>query len=299
MTSVMTPKAERRWQLAEGDEIAPGLHALDRLGGGHRYGAYLAFDDRLHSIVVAKIVRPHLVDDEHTLAGLRGEAAMLAGLAHPVIVRSFGATLDGPRPHLVLEHVEGPRLSTLVRRHGPLPPEQLIPLALQLCSALHYLAREGVVHLDVKPANVIMSGPPRLIDLSVALGVEEAAALDRPIGTDGYMAPEQCDPARLGPPGPAADLFGLGATLYRAVAGARPFETGDADSDGAARWPQLAEDPAPLPATVPREVAEAIGAALDRDPRRRPSAAALADRLEPVLAAQPKPKLGPLKPRWN
>lgn len=101
---------------------------------------------------------------------------MLERLQHPVVVRGFDAVLGGSRPHLVLEHLEGPRLSTLVRRHGPLPPEQLIPLALQLCSALHYLAAEGVAHLDLKPANTIMSGSPRLIDLSVAMSAEEDAA---------------------------------------------------------------------------------------------------------------------------
>ena len=292
-------ETERRWHFAEGDEIAPGLHALDRLGGGHRYEAYLAFDDRLHAIVVAKVVRPHLVGDSHTLAGLTAEAEMLSRLAHPVIVRSFGATIDGERPHVVLEHIEGPRLSTLIRRHGPLPPEQLVPLALQLCAALHYLGEERVVHLDVKPANVIMSGPPRLIDLSVAIGLDAAAALDHPIGTDGYMAPEQCDPGALGPPGTAADVFGLGVTLYRAASGERPFETGDSDAEGSARWPQLAADPVPLPSGIPAQVADPIHAAIERDPARRPSAAELAARLEPVLAAQPKPRLAPLKPRWS
>jgi serine/threonine protein kinase len=232
--------AETRWRLGEGDEIVPGRHALRRLGGGHRYEAYLAFDDHLHAIVVAKLVRPHRVDDDHTLAALAAEAEMLARLDHPVILRGFDAVLDGPRPHLVLEHLEGPRLSTLIRRHGPLQPEQLIPLALQVCSALHYLFAEAVVHLDIKPANTIMSGPPRLIDLSVALSLRDAAALERPIGTDAYMAPEQCLPEQLGPVGSPADVWGLGATLYRAATGSRPFPGADPESeDPQERWPQL------------------------------------------------------------
>ena len=295
--STLTEQAERKhWELAEGDEIVPGRHALARLGGGHRYEAYLAFDDHLHTIVVAKLVRPHLVEDEHTLSGLREEAEMLDRLDHPVILRGFGSVLDGPRPHLILEHLEGPRLSSLIRRQGPLPPEQLIPLALELCSALHYLGEEGVVHLDVKPANTIMSGPPRLIDLSVALSLAGAASLDQPVGTDGYMAPEQCDPVALGPVGPAADVFGLGATLYRASTGERPFADADPDSDDpAVRWPQLVRevDPAPLPAAV----AEPVAACLRSDPGSRPSPAELGRALEPVLRAQPKPRLSGLKPR--
>src|ERR671914_292309 len=88
--------------------------------------------------------------------------------------RSFGAQLGGERPHLVLEHIEGPRLSTLMRRYG-MSLEQLLPLALNLCSVLHYLAHAGVVHLDVKPSNVIMGGEPRLIDLSIARTLDELA----------------------------------------------------------------------------------------------------------------------------
>src|ERR687894_1338355 len=175
MTAVSETNAETRWGLEEGDEVGPGRHALQRLGGGHRYEAYLAFDERLHAVVVVKLIRPHLVDDDHTLSGLRAEAEMLERLSHPVILRAFDAILEGPRPHLTLEHLEGPRLSTLVRRYGKLPVEQLVPLALQLCSALHYLSEEEIVHLDVKPANTIMSGPPRLIDLSVAMTLDDAA----------------------------------------------------------------------------------------------------------------------------
>ena len=188
----------RNWPRAT---RSPRRSALKRLGGGPRYDAYLAWDERQHAVVVCKVVRPHLVETPRTLAGLAGEWEMLERLDQPVIVRGFDAVLDGPRPHLVLEHLEGPRLSTLVRRYGPLPVEQLVPMALELCSAIHYLRAEEVVHLDVEPSNTIMGAPPRLIDLSVALTSRTRPSLSSPIGTDAYMAPEQCDPQRLGPVG--------------------------------------------------------------------------------------------------
>jgi len=119
------------WGFEEGDLIAPGRHATRLLGGGRRYEAYLAWDDALHALVVVKVLRPALVDDDATRAGLAGEAAVLASLAHPVIVRAFDAVLDGERPHLVLEYLDGPRLSTLVRRYGVIV-EQLLPLAIDL-----------------------------------------------------------------------------------------------------------------------------------------------------------------------
>jgi len=287
-----------RWRLREGNEIAPGLSALKLLGGGLRYEAYLAWDARLYSMVVVKVVRPGLVDDARTLAGLAEEVEMLGRLHHPVLVRSFGADLDGPRPHVVLEHLEGPRLSTLVRKYGPLPAEQLLPLALQLCAAVHYLAREGVVHLDIKPSNIIMGAPARLIDLSVARTTEECRHLRSAVGTDSYMAPEQCLPEEGAPVGPAADVWGIGVTLYRAVAGERPYEKGDPDAPHPhERWPQLVSAPEPLPDKVPLAIADPIMGCLAYDPADRPSATELADALEPVLGALPRPWVSKLKPR--
>ncbi len=287
------------WELAEGDEIAPGRTALKRLGGGRRYDAYLAFDGHMHAVVVCKVVRPHLVEDDRTLRGLAEEWKMLSRLDHPVIVRGFDAVLHGKRPHIVLEHLEGPRLSTLVRRYGPLPAEQLVPLAVQLCSAVHYLTNEGVVHLDIKPSNTIMGAPPRMIDLSVAVGVDEAAGLRTQVGTDAYMAPEQCDPERLGPVGPAADVWGLGVTLYRAATGELPYSEPSDDESGPleVQYPQLAERALPVEARIPHEVAEAIADCLAFEPGLRPAPAELAERLEPVLGALPRPRLSRLKPR--
>ena len=289
---------QSRWRFGEGDEIVPGRSAIKRLGGGLRYEAYLAWDDHLRSLVVVKVVRPGLVEDRRTLNGLASEVELLDRLDHPVLLRSFGAALDGPRPHVVLEHLEGPRLSTLLRKYGPLLPEQLVPLAVQLGAAIHYLGREGVVHLDIKPSNIIMGGPPRLIDLSVARTVEQCGRIRGPVGTDGYMSPEQCLPGAGVPVGTAADAWGLGVTLYRAVRGERPFTKGDRDSrEPSERWPQLVEAPRPLNGTVASAIADPIMACLARDPAGRPAPAEVADRFEQVLEGLPKPRLARLKPR--
>src|SRR3712207_4913384 len=103
------------WGLAEGDAITPELTALKRLGGGNAYEAFLAFDEITYSPVVVKVVRPDQVRDESTLRGLRREARMLVEVNHPVVVRGLRHEAEGGRPHLVLEHVEGPRLSSLIR----------------------------------------------------------------------------------------------------------------------------------------------------------------------------------------
>jgi serine/threonine protein kinase len=277
------PHPRPTWGLVEGDAIAPGRTVLRSLGGGRRYEVFLVWDDHRLAVLVAKVLRPELASDPAALRELAEEADALTRLAHPVLVRGFDVVTDGRFPHVLIEHLEGPTLRQLIREvRGALPLEQLLPLGLHVASALHYLAAEGMVHLDVKPDNVVMGAPPRLIDLSVARTVEAAARLRKPVGTDGYMAPEQCDPAR-GAVGPPADVFGLAATLHHAVSGERPFAR-----DGEARFPQLERDAAPLPRRVPSALAELLGSALARDPSDRPTAAALAAGLEPLVAGLPR-----------
>lgn len=281
----------------EGEGRRAGAREVRRrlLGGGERYKTYLAWDDDLLALVVVKVVRPHLVEDRHALRGLADEVRLLELLRHPVIVRSFDAELEGPRPHVVLEHLEGPRLSTLVRRFGPVEREQLLPLGLQLCSAIHYLRGRGIVHLDVKPSNIIMGAPARLIDLSIARRVEKLVGNRHRLGTDAYMSPEQCDPVGRGPITPAADIWGVGATLYHAVSGRAPFPSPPSREE---RFPQSREAPEPLPDRVPSAVRVLVEACLAPEPEARPSPTELATELELLVDALPKrPLLGRFRVR--
>jgi eukaryotic-like serine/threonine-protein kinase len=271
------PSTTQGWRFEEGDEIVPGRRALTLLGGGDRYEAWVAWDERLHVAVVAKVLRRHLVGDPRALAAIAAEAAALEQLEHPALVRSFGAVLDGERPHLVLEFLDGPRLSTLIRKYGPLAAEQLVPLARRLCSVLKFIGGEGWVHLDVKPRNIVMTSSPRLIDLSVTRRIDDARRISRPVGTDAYMAPEQCDPVRFLEIGPPADMWGLGATLFEALTGRQAFPAA-----GGQRFPQLRTAQPTLPDKAPPALAEAIRACLADAPASRPTAADLDDMLEPL-----------------
>ena len=279
------------WDFAAGDEISDGLSAIKLLGGGTRYEAYLAVSDVLLSTVVVKILRPDCVASSSALRGLAAEQGALRSLEHPSVPRCFGGVLDGERPHLVLEFIEGPRLSTLIRKYKALPLEQLIPLGVELAAALHYLHGRDMVHLDVKPQNIIMSAPPKLIDMSVARSTSDALSLDVPVGTDAYMAPEQCRavPGTVGTP---ADIWGLGATLWHAATGERPFPKSEE------RFPQL-NSPAPNGhGRLPQPIAEWIGRCMSSELSQRPSAREVADELEPFLAALPrKPVIGMFRPK--
>jgi serine/threonine protein kinase len=293
-------KEKSRWAFGEGDEIAPGRYVLKRLGGGSAYEAHLAWDELLHATVVVKVLRPDHAQVGRNLEHLRREVKTLRKLNHPVIVRCFGAVTSGERPHILLEHLEGPRLSTLIRKFGPLPIEQLLPLGLQICAALHYTHANKIVHLDVKPGNIVMSADPRLIDFSIARTFRQAAELTGDVGTRRFMAPEQCLPGKRGVVGAPADVYGLGATLYRAITGEYAFEFAapSTEKDPLLKFPQLTELPFPLPDEVPVQVREPIMATLDPDPTKRPTAAGLSAMLQPLVAMLPTARpLGRKRPR--
>ncbi|TYL49636.1 serine/threonine protein kinase [Nocardioides sp. BGMRC 2183] len=287
-----TPDGES-WALVEGAAITPELTALRLLGGGSAFEAYLGFDEITYSTVVVKLVRPHLIDDESTLDGLEREARALDIAHHPVVIRGLRHDSAGPRPHLVLEHVEGPHLGRLLRRHGRLSEQQYLPLAIDLASAVHFFGHADVCHLDIKPSNLIMGSPARLIDLSVARSAAAASEITGIIGTDSYLSPEQADPgSRYGVPGHASDVWGIGATLFHAITGRRPFRYGDPDAaTPAERHPQLVEDARGFDVPVSAEVREVVLATLERDPADRPLPHQVADALEPVMARQPAPQL--------
>src|SRR5918994_942634 len=262
MRSVVAQK--ETWAFPEGHEIAPGRTTLKLLGGGNRYEVYLVWDERLFSVMVAKVLRPDLVEEEYALRGLRREVDALEALAHPVLLRGFASDLEGPYPHVLVEHLEGPTLRRLIRKNGALPIEQTLPLGLHVASVIHYMAEEGWVHLDLKPDNLVMGIPPRVIDLSLARTTERAKRLSDYIGTNAYMPPEQCNPR--GDVGPPSDVWGLGATLFHAVAGKGPL-----------RRPRGGQEP----------LSEAILACLEKDPARRPTARELALMLQPLVAELP------------
>src|SRR5258707_559441 len=112
------------WGLAEGDELAPGRTVLRRIGGGRRCEAMLVWDGHRPAVLVAKVLRPDRARSPAALGDLAHEAELVERLAHPVVVRGFGAALDGRFPHLVLEHLDGPTLDELLVRAGPLALEQ-------------------------------------------------------------------------------------------------------------------------------------------------------------------------------
>jgi serine/threonine protein kinase len=241
------------WGLEQGDLLAPGRQVVRALGGGSAYEVFLVWDEGYHALMVAKAVRPDRVGDARMIKDLRREGDALAALGHPMIVRGYEVDPEPPRPRLLIEHVEGPSLHDLLDRHGPLALEQLLPLAIHVAGALQFVASRGYVHLDVKPDNIIMGAPPRLIDLSVARS--------------------------------------QGRAQHHALSGERPFPRprgARQSEDPRVRLPQLHREPEPLPAWLPEPVTALVHDMLDPEPERRPAAAEVVARLEPVVAELPR-----------
>src|SRR5712691_4842934 len=237
------------WNFRPNDEIDEDLVAISHLGGGERYEVFEAWDRRLFTRVAAKVLRPDRVTEDRALSALRREGGIGSRLNHPNLVRVLRWTDAGPRPHLVLELVTARSVEDHLEDIGPVRVPETCLLGIRVLAALQYMHTEGFLHLDVKPANVTMGDPPRLLDLSLARdGIK--LRLDRAVGTRAYMSPEQCRRETLTP---ATDLFGVGATLYEALTATQPFSEGveDGAADLTARYPQLTEEPLPLRELAP------------------------------------------------
>ena len=204
---------------------------------------------------------------------IQREAEILRSLDHPGLLGLLDVLDDGDDVVLVLPYLPGGSLADRVAHHGPLPPAEVEALAAALVPALAAAHRAGVVHRDVKPANVVFAadGRPVLADFGVAVTAQVTAGLTGPgevVGTPAFMAPEQARGEAAGPP---ADVFGLGATLRWAATGEGPYGEGHHVVHLAA-----AGRVRPLPDGLPAALAELLGAMSAPDPARRASAAALA-----------------------
>ena len=217
--------------------------------------------------------------DDETLARFEREAEAHARVdAHPNVARVHSAGVYGNQPYLVMDLLPGGDLQTRLRG-GPLPAEEVRALGAALARGLAHVHAQGVLHRDIKPANVLFDerGDPRLTDFGLARPVEASSltASGALLGTPGYLSPEQ---ARSEEASVASDVFGLGATLYAALAGRAPFAGTSllASLDLLLRAP-----PPPLPPEVPADLRAAILKALEKDPAERfPDALTFARALE-------------------
>src|ERR1700758_518467 len=259
--------------MASSQPIAGRYRIEDRLGVGGMSTVHLAFDQRLERYVALKLLAEHLADDPTFVSRFRREALSAARLVHPNIVQVFDFGFDsGHHQHfIVMEHVSGNSCAELLRDHGPLGVGQAIDIVTQACRGLDYAHRNGVVHRDVKPGNLLVSDSDvvKLADFGIARAVDQSSITQAGsvLGTAAYLSPEQ---ARGDEAGPQADLYSLGVVSYQLISGRLPYE---ASSLSELALKQQRESPIPLDELVPGvppALATAVASALEIDQRFRP-----------------------------
>jgi beta-lactam-binding protein with PASTA domain/predicted Ser/Thr protein kinase len=231
------------------------------LGFGGMSEVHLARDLRLHRDVAVKVLRADLARDPSFYLRFRREAQNAAALNHPAIVAVYDTgeaeTAAGPLPYIVMEFVDGITLRDIVHNDGPIPPRKALEIIADACQALNFSHQHGIIHRDVKPANIMISrtGAVKVMDFGIARALADSHSVTQTaavIGTAQYLSPEQ---ARGDPVDARSDVYSLGCVLYEIVTGEPPFV---GDSAVAVAYQHVREAPVP-----PSGRHEGISAELD------------------------------------
>jgi serine/threonine-protein kinase len=266
--------------LSAGTRLGP-YEIVSQLGVGGMGEVYRARDSKLGRSVAIKVLPSQVAKDPEMLDRFRREARVLASLNHPNIASIYGFE-DSDKPGLVMELVEGPTLADCLRA-GPMPADEALPIAKQICEALEYAHERGIIHRDVKPANIKVTadGTVKLLDFGLAKALEGPVAssdvLSSPtltnlatqagliLGTAAYMPPEQ---AKGRPVDRRTDIWGFGCVIFEMFAGTMAFR-GESVTDTLAEIIKAEPDWNLLPANTPKPVRTLLQRCLKKDPKQR------------------------------
>ncbi|MFI9363717.1 protein kinase [Kitasatospora sp. NPDC053057] len=274
-----------RPEAAEAERLLAGRYELgERLGRGGMGTVWRAWDRMLdREVAVKELTVNHLPEEDlqilHTR--MKREASAAARIKHPGVITVHDVLEQDGRPWIVMELVDGRSLADVISQDGTLPPRAAAEVGSQVLAALHRGHQLGVLHRDVKPANVLLergTGRVVLLDFGIAK-YEGSTELTRPgdlVGSPDYLAPERAQGER---PGPASDLWGLGATLYAAVEGQSPFRRDSPITTLAA----VVDEPLPESRRA-GPLGPVLAALMAKDPADRPSADEAARMLAEVQA---------------
>ena len=246
----------------------------ERIAAGAMGSVFEAHDTRLGRPVAVKLLKDHLADDATFIERFRREARAAAALTHPNIAHVFDFGIDGRHHYLVMELVEGRDLARVLREDGPIEPERTADIGAKIAGALAHAHEGGVIHRDVKPANVILCPDDRVkvTDFGIARAVGESTltATGSVMGTAQYISPEQ---ASGKPAGPTSDIYSLGIVLFEMLTGVVPFPGESALSIAMRHINDEVPAPSSLQPAVPSELDEIVTRACAKDPNARfPSA---------------------------
>ena len=266
-----------------------------RLASGGMGTVWEATDRNLKRPVAVKLLNEALMDDERFIERFRREARAVAGLVHPNVAGVFDYGEDRGRPYIVMELIDGETLAQITARSGPQDPGEVARIGADAAVALAAAHEAGIVHRDVKPANIMVTrrGDVKVMDFGIAAealaGGTGLTGTGMIMGTARYLSPEQ---AQGHPATPASDIYSLGAVLYELLAGRAPFEH---DSPMATAMAHVNEVPAPFSEVrpdVPPSLAATVERCLAKDPADRSAqAASLAEELRGQVPTAGEPEL--------
>jgi len=255
--------------MAARRELREKFEILGHLGSGGMAEVYLARQDSLERLVAIKELKPAFASNPELYERFLREARTGAGLTHQHIVPvyQFGEGEHGP--FIVLEYVEGVDLKTAITRSGGLPSRIALLIFSAVAKALVYAHQRGLIHRDVKPANVMLgkNGEVKLMDFGIVRATDsDLTRTGAFLGTPSYMAPEQFQGEKLTP---AADQFSLGIVFYEALTGIKPFRADDETSLSKKIQTQREVPPRRLNPEIPRRIQRVMKRLLAKKPQQR------------------------------
>jgi tRNA A-37 threonylcarbamoyl transferase component Bud32 len=270
-----------------GEVIAERYELEELVGSGGMSSVFRARDRLLDRHVALKVLHDHYTDDRETVERFRREARAVAQLSHPHIVTVIDRGHEDGRQYIVFEYIDGENLKELVARSGRLPVRRAVELAIATAEGLAFAHANGLVHRDVKPQNVLLSGEGevKVTDFGIARSLDVERGVTQTgtvLGTSNYIAPEQASGKTVTP---QTDVYSLGVVLWELLTGDVPFP---GDNFVAVALRHINEEPPSLlelRPDVPPRLAAAVDRALAKDPRDRfPSMEAFAAELRACLA---------------
>jgi serine/threonine protein kinase/tetratricopeptide (TPR) repeat protein len=262
---------------------------LQILGEGGMGAVYKARDIELDRVIALKVIRPELASNPEILQRFKQELILARQVTDRNVIRIFDLGEAGGIKYITMEYLEGESLYQILRRQGRVPVNEAVDIMRQIMSGLQAAHREGVIHRDLKPGNIMRDAQGRVVVMDFGLarslvgdGMTRTGTM---MGTMEYMSPEQAEAKEVDA---RSDIFTAGLICYELLTGKMPFHADSAVASLLRRMQERAAPPSDWDASIPQPVSELVSRCLERDPAQRwQSAQEILDRIDEIQGRRP------------